>query len=146
MNATAFLERIEREDGLDLTVSAGCEFHRACREALQIARSEGRQVRFTFNSCKLTAGPGSSIDDLCSQWDAHLKPFRERQRKEDLVRAAAPDLLQSLKELIANTYCPETNCSCHISPPCSDCVEWAGIREILANARAAVAKAEGGEA
>ena len=32
-----------------------------------------------------------------------------------------------LEELLGDP--PNANCSCHISPPCNDCVEWAAIRE-----------------
>ena len=35
-----------------------------------------------------------------------------------------------LEELLGDP--PRANCSCHISPPCSDCVEWAAIREAKA--------------
>jgi len=28
---------------------------------------------------------------------------------------------------------PDRNCSCHICPPCCDCVDWAGLREIKQN-------------
>ncbi len=30
---------------------------------------------------------------------------------------------------------PDSNCSCHISPPCNDCVEYGGIREYLSTVR-----------
>lgn len=36
---------------------------------------------------------------------------------------------------------PPTNCSCHLSPPCSDCVDHSGTREAIGIAKAAVAKA-----
>lgn len=32
-----------------------------------------------------------------------------------------------LEELLGDP--PDANCSCHISPPCNDCVEWWAIRE-----------------
>ena len=35
-----------------------------------------------------------------------------------------------LEELLGDP--PSANCSCHISPPCNDCVEWAAIREAKA--------------
>ena len=25
---------------------------------------------------------------------------------------------------------PDSNCSCHINPPCNDCIEWAYLREM----------------
>jgi hypothetical protein len=33
---------------------------------------------------------------------------------------------------------PERNCSCHIAPPCHDCVEYAALREAIGNAEAAL--------
>lgn len=38
-----------------------------------------------------------------------------------------------VQELIDNTYIPERHCNCHISPPCNDCVEYGGIREIVSH-------------
>ena len=35
---------------------------------------------------------------------------------------------------------PDKNCSCHISPPCSDCVENEELRESLTEASEALAK------
>jgi hypothetical protein len=37
---------------------------------------------------------------------------------------------------------PEANCSCHISPPCNDCVENWGLREAFSDAKEAIAKCE----
>jgi hypothetical protein len=38
-----------------------------------------------------------------------------------------------LRELLEGWYndvsIPDSNCSCHISPPCSDCVNYGGLRE-----------------
>lgn len=33
-------------------------------------------------------------------------------------------------ELYDLVQAPEPNCSCHLSPPCNDCVEHGGAREI----------------
>lgn len=33
-------------------------------------------------------------------------------------------------------YIPDRNCSCHISPPCSDCVDWSWLREVKERANA----------
>ena len=35
----------------------------------------------------------------------------------------------TLEEVVGNIYVPEANCSCHISPPCEDCIENGAIRE-----------------
>jgi hypothetical protein len=45
-------------------------------------------------------------------------------------------LLSNLMEVVEEP--PERNCSCHTSPPCSDCVEWSGLREALLEARTAM--------
>ena len=37
---------------------------------------------------------------------------------------------------------PERNCSCHISPPCNDCVENSGLREAFEYAERVIANAE----
>lgn len=37
---------------------------------------------------------------------------------------------------------PERNCSCHISPPCSDCVDYGGLREMFECIDAALALAK----
>lgn len=42
----------------------------------------------------------------------------------------------ALQDLIDNyPYVPERNCSCHLSPPCNDCVDWSGSRESIRRAR-----------
>lgn len=61
-----------------------------------------------------------------------------------LLIAAAPSLMFALELLLENVEePPERNCSCHISPPCSDCVDHSGLREALNFARLAIAKATG---
>ena len=37
---------------------------------------------------------------------------------------------------------PERNCSCHISPPCNDCVENSGLREAFEYAEGVINNAE----
>lgn len=41
---------------------------------------------------------------------------------------------------------PEANCSCHLSPPCNDCIEYGGEREAFESAKEAIAAVKGGEA
>lgn len=58
--------------------------------------------------------------------------------------AAAPDLLLAVElmlEMIDEP--PEGQCSCHLAPPCNDCVEFAGIRKAFSAAYLAIAKAKG---
>lgn len=53
------------------------------------------------------------------------------------------DLLQEMIDLIAADV-PSRNCSCHIHPPCSDCVVFSRTREMLEQAREALAGKLGG--
>jgi hypothetical protein len=45
----------------------------------------------------------------------------------------------ALEGFIENDDTPEASCSCHIAPPCGDCVEYAQQRELLSNATEALA-------
>lgn len=40
-----------------------------------------------------------------------------------------------LEELQSHIDIPDKNCSCHLSPPCGDCVDYSSIREAIANAK-----------
>lgn len=55
--------------------------------------------------------------------------------------AAAPDLLAACEAALEELYAPDVNCSCHVCPPCSDCVDYASTREAIETLKAAIAKA-----
>lgn len=55
-----------------------------------------------------------------------------REQNRSLVAA-----LELMLERIAEP--PEANCSCHISPPCNDCVDYYGEREAFEFAKEALA-------
>lgn len=59
------------------------------------------------------------------------------------VLATAPSMLDLLEEFVDNTYIPDANCSCHLAPPCNDCVEHGHMREIMSNAKALIAQVRG---
>ena len=48
------------------------------------------------------------------------------------------DAIGLLQEIIATDDTPSPNCSCHICPPCQDCVEYGSRRELIARARVIV--------
>jgi hypothetical protein len=62
---------------------------------------------------------------------------RSPNLQDDLLLA-----LESAREFIGAGV-PSPNCSCHISPPCSDCVDFSGHREQMARIDAALAAAQG---
>lgn len=61
--------------------------------------------------------------DICQVCTSGIEPAQPAVVPEGWV-------LELLAE--ANEYidAPERNCSCHISPPCSDCIDYAHVRDI----------------
>lgn len=49
----------------------------------------------------------------------------------DLLLEQNKELSNALADLLSAQDVPEPNCSCHISPPCNDCVNYSGIREYI---------------
>jgi len=79
----------------------------------------------------------SDADDVVFQSlhnGKHL-PFDQR----DDLRGALEQLLETME------LPPDRNCSCHISLPCNDCVEYSGIREAIEHAETVLAKVKGGD-
>ena len=58
------------------------------------------------------------------------------------VIAEVERLREALEMALVELYAPEPNCSCHISPPCGDCVDYSSIREAADKARTALARKE----
>jgi predicted nuclease with TOPRIM domain len=76
---------------------------------------------------------------LCTKSNSCLiQNARLEEERDELKRQLAEykALLSNLMEVVEEP--PERNCSCHTSPPCSDCVEWSGLREALLEARTAM--------
>lgn len=47
--------------------------------------------------------------------------------------------LEALGDLLDQTESPpDGNCSCHIAPPCADCVDYSGIRYAIKQANTAI--------
>lgn len=100
--------------------------------------------------------PGESIADCYQNWrDADITDQRIswKQAEVNACRIARLPTLETaylaqaeeiarlreaLKLLMDETYVPEPNCSCHISPPCSDCVNNGAVRDAMHYARAAL--------
>jgi hypothetical protein len=61
----------------------------------------------------------------------------ETSKDTERLQAALEQLLDNVDEP------PEGNCSCHLSPPCSDCVDCSALRNALSDARSAIAAMQG---
>ena len=49
----------------------------------------------------------------------------------DPVEEYARALKGLTEDLLVYIDVPEPNCRCHISPPCSDCMEYGAVRETI---------------
>lgn len=68
----------------------------------------------------------------------HIEPYGVtlqpiQSNRVDPMRSALEGLMDAVGEP------PAPNCSCHLSPPCGDCVEYGGLREAWAAATSALA-------
>ncbi len=76
---------------------------------------------------------------LASQENCDGEPYDTLQECGDALQsyaASIQSLRAALEDLMeVSDLAPEKNCSCHLSPPCNDCVEWSGLRDAIANAR-----------
>lgn len=60
------------------------------------------------------------------------------------LQGAASALLAALEALLDVTEAPPAaNCTCHIAPPCGDCMDHSLAREVIAEARTAIRAARG---
>ena len=67
---------------------------------------------------------------------------RKQQLEEQVAKQSAALKLASLALSEGVEYVeepPEKNCSCHLSPPCNDCVDHSAVREFFIDARKALA-------
>lgn len=76
--------------------------------------------------------------------DTELALFAENQKRADVERER--DQLRGALELMLERVQepPEANCSCHLSPPCNDCIEYGGEREAFESAKDAIAAVKSG--
>ena len=63
---------------------------------------------------------------------------KEDKAAIDALEAENIKLRGLLQDWLDNIDIPEANCSCHLSPPCGDCVEYGYIRDIAMATRKAL--------
>lgn len=72
-------------------------------------------------------------------WSA-LDRMEDAKQERDALRSQRDRVTWALEHLLERGIePPDRNCSCHISPPCNDCVEWSGLREAVEHAESALA-------
>lgn len=88
-----------------------------------------RSLRQGFGSAAGRAEQVDAYQKLCHQAADRISRLEAEVARKD---GALQELLDATDEP------PEANCSCHMSPPCSDCIDFGHIREAIATARAAL--------
>lgn len=60
-------------------------------------------------------------------------------RKNERIAGLEAELARArslISDFVDEDDTPDANCSCHINPPCSDCVNYGYRRELIARAKA----------
>lgn len=69
-----------------------------------------------------------AVEDWCPVCVINeLEALRAENSKLRNERELILEVGEMLNEYL---YAPESNCSCHISPPCRDCVDYSEVREL----------------
>ncbi len=86
---------------------------------------------------KLGEPEGELCGCTCEVGDWAAKHIVDLTEQRDKLLAAL-ELILEMMDLP-----PDRNCSCHISPPCNDCVDYSGIREAIKRAEKVLAEVKG---
>lgn len=85
--------------------------------------------------------PGNGESAAVAAVVSNLRPDDEVRANAAVVAASwqAIKALQLVCEMVERP--PSSNCSCHIAPPCGDCVDYSGLREMFAVVDTAISAA-----
>jgi hypothetical protein len=89
---------------------------------------EEMQGRGTVNE-RLGFWLSAALDDpnVCDEFKQDINDWFASQPQTDALKMVRDTLEMSLGEL----YAPEPVCTCHINPPCRDCVDYGSTREAI---------------
>lgn len=77
----------------------------------------------------------------CAAFGAWLQQAKRHEAEKAELEKQKSSLCGLMEDLLENmVQPPERNCSCHISPPCGDCVDWGGLREVIECCKSSIAK------
>lgn len=120
--AGRIVANVNTESGVDTTKAPSIAFKK------MPGTENARRLAACWNACN-----GISTENLEDNLPVHelATRYNAALRDRDSLRTALEFLMER---------CPEPNCSCHISPPCNDCVDHSGEREAWEFARDLLAK------
>ncbi|HEX5362379.1 MAG TPA: hypothetical protein VFW49_15035 [Fluviicoccus sp.] len=85
-------------------------------------------------------------DQLQQLVDAQVQDIGNGMALLHRMKVERDNLLYALQMMLERIpEPPEANCSCHLSPPCNDCIEYGGEREAFESAKEAIAAVKGGQ-
>ncbi|BBH13410.1 hypothetical protein [Chromobacterium haemolyticum] len=105
---------------------------------LNIAREQRDQAWAELRAIREAIGANpeeSTLDEVASKLTYNDEAVSKLISQRDNLLSA----LELMVERIAEP--PDANCSCHLSPPCNDCVDYGGEREAFETAKAEIAEA-----
>ena len=79
---------------------------------------------------------GKTCVEVCMSDDRISKERDAIKAKLEHADARIRRLEACIEDFLELTEVPDANCSCHLAPPCGDCVEYGSIREVRALANA----------
>ena len=62
-------------------------------------------------------------------WKYTLTERPQKETDQEILKLALEELIFELADYVDPP--PDKECSCHISPPCNDCVDYSHLRELL---------------
>lgn len=92
-------------------------------------------ARFTAEALRARDEKIAELENLAKA-NNDLARIEVAYRKQLAFQRA--EMANALEAALGELYAPEASCSCHISPPCSDCVEYSSIRSTQDLIRAAL--------
>lgn len=100
-------------------------------------KANARRIVACVNACaQITTDELESIPSNGGMLGPRDDVARIAKQRNELLAA-----LELMLERIAEP--PQSNCSCHLSPPCADCIDFGGEREAFEEAKAVIASVKG---
>ena len=142
----AKLAEVEKErDGFKLKFEAQQFRIAELEERLELTAENGvgELVKIDIGECDGIACRDETIKWLEGKEARLAAKLAEVEKERDALKAKLEHadtrlrrLEACIEEFLDHTEVPDANCSCHLGPPCRDCVEYGSIREVRALANA----------
>lgn len=112
-----------------------------CRDVLL------REILLGWSPSDLVEAKIPGVVEMAQDLEGLRTTLSRVEAERDGLRARVDLAEEIIQDLLDRMLLPppDPNCTCHASPPCNDCVEYAGIRETIEQATAFVSASTEGE-